>query len=196
MPKINNTHIVERLKEAIEQLERGEEVEAKKNKTLLNDEYQKLLADALEEQRQLKKANKRPKTQEEKDKIGWKEIREVRIEIYKRRLAELTANALDDIKELQKKREQKAARVFMDAWSKALGEGKGTWSAISEGNIAMTRAGFRSANTIGLTKRDKEVSDLERQILKHFQAEMTEDEREQYELLKEHEKAVQKRRND
>ena len=46
MPKLNATHLPERLKEAIEQLERGEEVEAKKNKTLLNAEQQQALEDA------------------------------------------------------------------------------------------------------------------------------------------------------
>jgi hypothetical protein len=36
MPKLNPTHLPDRLKEAIDQLEAGVEVEAKKNKTLLN----------------------------------------------------------------------------------------------------------------------------------------------------------------
>jgi len=194
MPKLNDTHLIERLKEVIEQLKRGEEVEAKKNKSLLSDEQQLALEEAWSKQQALRKQHKPPKTEEEKQRIGWKDKREVRIEIYKKRFAELTANALDDIKELQKKREQKAARVFMDAWSKALKEGKETWSAISEGNIAMTRAGFRSANSIGLTKRDKEVNDLEDALRKQLESEMTAEEREQYELLKEHEKAVKKQR--
>ena len=50
MPKLNATHLPERLKEAIKQLEDGKEVEAKKNKTLLNPEQQQELDDAWAKQ--------------------------------------------------------------------------------------------------------------------------------------------------
>ena len=72
MPKLNNTHLPKRIQEHIEKMEGGEEVEAKKDKTLLNDAQRQQLKDALGHQQQLKKNHKRPKTQEEKDKIGWK----------------------------------------------------------------------------------------------------------------------------
>lgn len=192
MPKLNATHLAQRLQEAIEQLERGEEVEQKKNKSLLSPEQQQALADAWEEQQALRKKHKPPKTEEEKRKIGWKDKREVRIEIYKRAYDELRDNAVEDIKELQRQREAKANRVFMDAWSKALDEGKDKWSAISAGNIAVTRAGFAPANS-RVNKRDAEVRDLEEALKKQFEAEMTDEEREQHDLLKEHEKAVKKR---
>jgi hypothetical protein len=81
----------------------------------------------------------------------------------------------------------------MDEWSKALGEGKDRWGAISAGNIAVTRAGFKPS-TARASKRDKEVNDLEAQLRKQFEAEMTDEEREQRELLKEHEKGTQKRK--
>ena len=55
MPKLNQTHLPDRLREAIEQLERGEEVEAKKNKTLLNADQQKALEDAWNEQQALRR---------------------------------------------------------------------------------------------------------------------------------------------
>lgn len=193
MPKLNATHLPERLKEAIEQLERGEEVEAKKNKTLLNAEQQQALEDAWNEQQELRKKHKPPKTEEEKKQIGWKDKREVRIEIYKQAYNQTQANLVDDIKELQRQREAKANRVFMDAWSEALAEGKDKWSATSAGNIAVTRAGFSPANS-RVNKRDKEVFELEEQLRKQFEAEMTDEEREQLELLKEHEKAVIKRK--
>jgi hypothetical protein len=193
MPKLNATHLPERLKEAIEQLEGGEEVEAKKNKTLLTVEQQQALEDAWNEQQELRKNHKPPKTEEEKKKIGWKDKREVRIEIYKQAYKQTQANLVDDIKELQRQREAKANRVFMDAWSEALAEGKDKWSATSAGNIAVTRAGFSPANS-RVNKRDKEVFELEEQLRKQFEAEVTDEEREQLELLKEHEKAVIKRK--
>ena len=194
MPKINNTHIAERIAEHIERMERGLEVEAKKDKTLLNETQQHALKTALEHQRQLKKSNKRPKTQAEKDAMGWKEIRDVRLEFYKQTLEELKTNAVDDILELQQKREAKGNRVFMDAWNKASADGKDRYSAISAGNIALTRAGFTPQHSVGLTKRDRELRDMENALLKQFAAEMTEEEREQRAILKEHEDAQKRKK--
>ena len=50
MPKLNNTHLPERIQEHIAKMERGEEVEAKKDKTLLNEQKQKQLKEALAQQ--------------------------------------------------------------------------------------------------------------------------------------------------
>jgi hypothetical protein len=189
MPKLNATHLPERLKEAIEQLESGIEVEAKKNKTLLNDEQRKALDDAWDNQQALRKKYKPPKTEEEKQRIGWKDKREVRIEIYKQAYEEITANAVANIRKLQQQREAKAARVYLEARFNA----KDGVNGDSAGNIAMTRAGFSPANS-RVNKRDEEVFELEEQLRKQFEAEMTDEEREQLELLKEHEKAVIKRK--
>lgn len=194
MPKLNNTHLPERIQEHIVKMERGEEVEAKKDKTLLNEQQQKELKEALAQQQQLKKTHKRPKTQEEKDAIGWKEIRDVRLGIYKHALEELSANIVDDIKELQRQREAKAARVFMDAWSKAGKEGKVGNSALSAGNIALTRAGFGIPQSSMLTKRDREIRALEEGLLKQFENELSSEQKEQLDLVREQEKVVKKRR--
>lgn len=194
MPKLNNTHLPERIKEHIAKMERGEEVEAKKDKTLLNEQQQKELKRALSHQQQLKKTNKRPKTQAEKDKIGWKEIREVRLEIYRQALNELNQNVVADIRELQRKREAKANLVFMDAWSEAVKEGKDGWSAISAGNIAVTRAGFAPQGSAGFTKRDREIQKIEVELLKQMEGELSDDEKERLVILREHEKSLKKRR--
>jgi hypothetical protein len=194
MPKLNNTHLPERIQEHIAKMERGEEVEAKKDKTLLNEQQQKELKDALAHQQQLKKTHKRPKTQEEKDAIGWKEIRDVRLGIYRQALEELSVNVVDDIKELQRQREAKAARVFMDAWSKAGKEGKVGNSTLSAGNIASTRAGFGIPQSSMLTKRDRETRALEEGLLKQFENELSNEQKEQLDLIREHEKGVKKRK--
>ena len=194
MPKLNNTHLPERIQEHIKKMERGEEVEAKKDKTLLNEQQQKELKEALAHQQQLKKTHKRPKTQEEKDAIGWKEIREVRLEIYKQALEELNANVVDDIRELQRQREIQAAKIFMEAWSKAGKEGKFGNSAISAGNIALTRAHFGIPQSSMLTKRDREIRASEEAILKMLESKLSVEEKEQLDLVKEHEKTVKKRK--
>lgn len=186
MPKLNPTHLPERLKSRIEQLERGEALEARDINALLNEQQQKTLADAWAAQQVLRKQHKPPKTDAEKVQLGWKTIREVRLDIYRQALAEAYNGLVDGIEELQQQREIKAARVFMDAFSEAGKTGKNAWSA---GNIALTRAGFNRVDGLsnrGLTKRDREIRAMEDALRGQFEAEMTDDEREQLELSREH----------
>ena len=192
MPKLNITHLPQRLKERLEKLERGEEVDKKDIKALLDDEQIERMEQAWSKQQALRKIHKPPKTSEEANKIGWKTIREVRIEIYKQAIEEAEGGLLDGIRKLQADSETKAARIFMDAWSKALDEGKSSWSAQSSGNIALTRAGLRQGEVVA-SKRDKEVWAMEDALRKQFESEMTKEEKEQLALLKEHEKASQKK---
>lgn len=188
MPKLNQTHLPERLKEAIQQLENGIEVEAKKNKTLLNPTQQKELEDAWTKQQALRKQYKPPKTEQEKKKIGWKDKREVRIEIYKKALAELEEDIFDiHLKQLAKE-QAKATKAYLKGYFGA-GELQDRDSA---GKIEVQRAGFTVARYRAFTERDKQVRDLEDALRKQFEAEMTDEEREQQELLKEHEASVKK----
>lgn len=168
MPKLNATHLPERLQEHIAKMKRGEEVEAKKDKTLLSDKWQQALKDALQAQKVLKKSHKRPKTQAEKDALGWKEIREVRLAIYQQALRELNDEIVGHMRQLQRQREAKAARVFMDAWSQAGKDGKDSLAAKVAGNIALTRAGFGRPQGMGLTRRDREMQQMEEDILKQL----------------------------
>lgn len=188
MPKLNDTHLPERLKEAIKQLENGEEVEAKKNKTLLNAKQQQALVDAWDQQQALRKEHKPPKTEEEKKKIGWKDKREVRIDIYKQALSELEEDIFDiHLKQLAKE-QAKATKAYLKGY---FGAGE-TQDRDSAGKIEVQRAGFRVARHTAFTKRDKEVRDMEDTLRKQFEAEMTDEEREQKELLKEHEASIKK----
>jgi hypothetical protein len=190
MPKLNDTHLPERLKEAIKQLEAGVEVEAKKNKTFLNAKQQKELDDAWTKQQALRKQHKPPKTEVEKKKLGWKDKREVRIDIYKQALADLDENILDiHLKQLEKE-EVKAAKAYLKGYFGAT-DGQNKDSA---GKIAVQRAGFRVSTTRGMSKRDLEVRRIEEELLKRFEAEMTNEEREQRDLLKETEEAERKAR--
>ena len=189
MPKLNDTHLPERLEEAIKQLEAGEEVEAKKNKTLLNTEQQKALDDAWNEQQLLRKKHKQPKTEEEKHRLGWKDKREVRIDIYKQALAELEENFVDiHLKQLAKE-QAKATRAYLKGYFGA----SERQDKDSAGKIEVQRAGFKPNYGQG-TGRDEEVREMEEALMKQFEAEMTDEEREQRELLKEHENDTQKRR--
>ena len=174
-------------------MERGEEVEAKKDKTLLNKTQQQALKDALSKQQQLKKKHKRPKTQEDRDKIGWKEIREVRVEIYKRALADISDNLVDIYEKELAYTEVKAARVFLDAYFNAK-EGTSKWSA---GNIALRRNGFSridGQNFSNGDKRSREMNAWEDSMREKMEVDLSAEEKEQLELSREYDKAVAKRR--
>jgi hypothetical protein len=190
MPKLNDTHLPERLKEAIKQLEAGVEVEAKKNKTLLNAKQQKELDDAWTKQQALRKQHKPPKTEVEKKKLGWKDKREVRIDTYKQALADLEEDIFDiHLKQLAKE-EAKATKAYLKGYFGAT-DGQDKDSA---GKIAVQRAGFKVSSGTSMSKRDLEVRRIEEKLLKQFEAEMTDEEREQLELLRETEKAERKGR--
>ncbi|MBU3542487.1 hypothetical protein ICE94_04295 [Polynucleobacter sp. MWH-Loch1C5] len=189
MPKLNPTHLPDRLREVIDQLKRGEEVEAKKNKTLLNATQQQALEDEWNKQQVLRKKHKPPKTQAEKQKLGWKDKREVRIEIYEKAYAQLQTDLVGDFRKLQRKREAKAADAYLNGYFNA----KDGVNKDSAGNIAITRARLKPP-TSRFRKRDRQVNALEEQLLNQFEAEMTEEEREQRKLLKETERAEERAR--
>ena len=189
MPKLNDTHLPDRLREAIKQLEAGVEVEAKKNKTLLNTQQQKALEDAWTKQQALRKQHKPPKTEEEKKKIGWKDKREVRVEIYKQALAELEEDIFDiHLKQLERE-QAKATKAYLKGYFGATER----QDKDSAGKIEVKRAGF-TPNYGHRTSRDDEVRELEEALIKRFEAEMTDEEREQRELLKETEETERKAR--
>ena len=192
MPKLNITHLPQRLRERLAKLERGGEISKYDIEVLLKPEQVVRLHKAQEVQDLLRKTHKRPKTKEQEQAIGWKTKLEVRIEIYKQAIEEAEGGMLGGIRKLQADSEVKAAKVFMDSWSEAVKDGKSSWSAQSVGNIALTRAGFNkfSANT---KKRDKEVWAMEDTLRKEIESEMSKEEKEQLELLKEHEKALKKK---
>jgi hypothetical protein len=190
MPKLNITHLPERLQKRLEQLERGEALEARDINALLNDEQKQRLMKAWSEQQALRKKHKPPKTEEEQKKIGWKTIRDVRIEIYKQAIAETETNLLDGYKAELKRLEVKKARVFMDAVSLAGKEGK---NMLSAGNIALARAGFGATHS-SVNQRDREINAMEDALRKQLEEQASDEEKEQLAILREHEKALEKRK--
>jgi hypothetical protein len=129
MPKLNVTHLVGRIQERIEQLERGDALEARDINALLTKEQQQALKDVWTQQQLLRKIYKPPKSNEEANKIGWKTIREVRVEIYKQALQEAQDGVGDGMEKLLHQSEVKAARVFLDAYFNAK-EGTNKSSAV------------------------------------------------------------------
>jgi len=194
MPKIDAMHRVERIRKRIEQLERGEALEARDINALLTPHQQKQLKTAWVKQQHLRTLHKPPKTEDEKNKLGWKTIREVRLDVYKQALDDLLNNLVAEIEKIQHKSEVRAGRVFMDAFSDAHKNGKNAWSA---GNIALRRNGFNRIDGQSYSysnKRDREVNEMEDGLRKRMEDDLSAEEKEQLELSRESDKAVVKRR--
>ena len=103
MPKLNTEQLMERIQKRIHQLELGEEIAAKDIKALLNAEQQQQLVDALAAQVELKKIQ-RARTDEEKQALGWKSIREVRLDVLRAALNAANDGLLADYERRLKKK--------------------------------------------------------------------------------------------
>ena len=192
MPKINKLHVTDRLKKRIEQLENGDALEARDINALLNDAQREQLKRAWTAQQELRKEHRQPQSDDEKFNIGWKSIREVRLDIMREALAELEANLTDTLDILQQQREVKAARVFLDAYVKAKADGK---NSLSAANNELQRAGFRRTDkrSIGFrSPRDLEIQNMEERIMAKIESEMSPEEREQLELARQFDEAQQR----
>jgi hypothetical protein len=156
----------------------------KHNNTVLNDCYERLpvLVTSKNERRRV--------TQEER--FGWQTKRDIRLRLLRDTLNELNNNLLAELDKEQERKTIKAARIFLDAYFKAVDEQKNPWA---EANAALQRNGFRREDQRwgrGFTKRDIEVREMEEALLKRFEAEMTEEEREQLSMSKEYDKQAER----
>jgi hypothetical protein len=127
------------------------------------------------------------------ERFGWKTKREIRLDLLRETLDELNDNAVEELEKEMYQREVKAARIYLDAFYKAKDEGK---NAYSEANIALQQAGFPRTDTLisrRMNARDKEIQEMEEALLKRFEAEMTDEEREQLAMSREFDKQAGKR---
>ena len=154
------TQLGARIEQRISDLENGVAFEARDINSLLNEQQRAELKNAWAEQQQLRNTHKPPKTAEAMRAIGWKTIREVRVEIYRKALSHAKSSVLDDLKGELARLDTRKAKVFLDAYFDAKDKDK---NAESAGNIAVTRAGFSARHS--LRTRDDDVNKLEQAIL-------------------------------
>ena len=195
MPKLDGTHIADRLKGRLDELLRGEEVAARDMKSLLTDEQQAAMDAAWAEQQMLRK-QKRARNKAEEIALGWKTKREIQIEAYERAVAQADTAMLETLEELQHKASVRQAKIYLDSYFKATKEGKTPDVARNLANNDLTRAGLKRVDgqVVGhQSKRDREVWEMEQQILGRIRSEMTPEELEQLELAEEHEKALREK---
>lgn len=193
MPKLNFMDRLERLQVRIEQLKRGEEVDKKDINALLTAEQQKLIAIAWQRQQDLRKTHKPPKTDELAKLIGWKTIRQVRMEVLQLAFDEIADNMGMHMQAMKHEQEVKAARVFMDTYFKAKDEKKNAWSVANNALRTHGLPRIDGADERRGTARDREVRKMEEDLLKRFESELTDAEREQMQLSKQHDESVKKR---
>jgi hypothetical protein len=191
MPKLNTDVLIQRLQGRIAELEAGAEIAIKHIRALLTDAQQQSLDDALAEQVELKKV-KRARTEEEKKALGWKTIRDVRLEVLKNALAEANAGLLADYKRRGKAANVRQMRIYMAAMAQAEKDGKDLQAAKAWANNELTRAGLRRMDGMSVahqSNRDREVSEMEDAIRARIKSEMTPEELEQQQMLEDLERA-------
>ena len=199
MPKLNTEQLMERIQKRIHQLELGEEVAAKDIKALLNAEQQQQLVDALAAQVELKKS-KRARTEEEKQALGWKSIREVRLDVLRAALNASNDGLLADYECRLNEKEVRQANIYLREYSEARKANKDIFAAQGAANNALTRAALPRVDgqdVNSMSKRDREVFALEAQLKERIRSEMTAEELEQLVMLEgieRREKTVRKAR--
>lgn len=194
MPKLDGTHIADRLQARLEEMQRGEEVAARDLRALLNDEQVAAMDAAWAAQQALRK-KKRARTKEEEIAFGWKSKREIHIEALQSALNQARDVELAAWEKRGHNAEVRQGRVFFDELSKQTAAGVEMSTAKMRANNALTRAGLKrldgaAIGTQGLNARDKEIRAMEDAILAKAESELDDFEREQLQLLREHEKAV------
>ena len=166
-------------------LELGEEVAVKDIKALLNAEQQQHLADTLAAQVELKK-NKRARTDEEKQALGWKSIREVRLDVLRSALKAANDGLLADYERRLREKEIRQADIYLREYSKAREAEKSVFAAQGAANNALTRAALPRVDgqaVRSMSKRDRDVFALEAQLKERIRGEMTAEELEQLDML-------------
>lgn len=194
MPKLDGTHIADRLQARLEEMQRGEEVAARDLRALLNDEQEMAMDAAWAAQQALRK-KKRARTKEEEVAFGWKSKRETHIEALQSALNEARGVELAAWEKRGHDAEVRQGRVFFDELVKQTAAGVEIRTAKTRANNALTRAGLKrldgaAIGTQGLNARDREIRAMEDAILQKSESELDDFEREQIELLREHEKSV------
>ena len=157
----------------------------KHNNTLSNDSYERLPVLVTS------KNDGRRVTQEQR--FGWLTKRDIRLRLLRETLDELNTNLVEELEQEQHQREVRAARVFMDAFVSARKTNKNAWAAA---NAALQTNGFRRLDiqySTGRNQRDSELRKMEEALLKRFEAEMTDEEREQLGMSKEFDLQAAKR---
>ena len=189
MPKLDGTHLPQRLADRLADLVAGKEVAKRDIEALLNDEQKAAMDAAWQHQQALRKV-KRARTKEEEKELGWKTKREIHIEAYENAVKEAEEDVGDAFEDRLRKAEVRAAKIYLDTFFKARDEGKETYQAHLAANNELKRAHLERVENERTNARDKEVWAMEDAIRAEIRKKMTPEQLEQLEILEEHERAT------
>jgi hypothetical protein len=189
MPKLDGTHLPQRLADRLADLVAGKEVAKRDIEALLNDEQKAAMDAAWQHQQALRKV-KRARTKEEEKELGWKTKREIHIEAYENAVKEAEEDVGDAFEDRLRKAEVRAAKIYLDTFFKARDEGKETYQAHLAANNELKRAHLERVENERTNARDKEVWAMEDAIRAEIRKNMTPEQLEQLEILEEHERAT------
>ena len=196
MPKLDGTHLPQRLKERLADLKAGKEVAVRDVKALLSDEQNTAMDMAWAEQQALRKV-KRARTKDEERELGWKTKREIYIDAYEKAFKEADDGVLKEFERLQREAVKRQMRIYFETLNKALKEGKEKRVAENLANNALASAKLNRLDgqkivAAGLTRRDREIREMEDALRDSFKKNMTADELEQLTMSEQHDKAALK----
>ena len=159
MPKLDGTHLPQRLSARLDALKAGEEVASRDIRALLSDAQIKVMDAAWEVQQVLRK--KKAKTKVKEKALGWKTKREIHIEAYEQALKVAEDGELSALKDRMKNDEVRAAKIYLDGYFKALDGGKDRYQAYAVANNDLTRAHLGKVENVRVNSGDKEVCAIE-----------------------------------
>lgn len=187
MPKLDALQTAERLQRQLDKLITNEEVAVRDLRALLTTE-QIAAMDAAWQQQQLLRKQQRARTEEEQRALGWKTKREIQIDAVKHALASYRGNELAELEKQLKDKEIRQAKIFLREYTAAKKQGKDDLSARKLANNELTRAGLQRLDGLDVSRRtnsrDNQVQEMEEQILTRARSAMTDEEREQDDLIR------------
>lgn len=197
MPKLNATHLPQRIADRLEELRSGKEVAARDLKAVLT-EKQVAEMNAAWACQQKHRLTKRARNKQEEIELGWKSKREIYIEALEAAYIDAVGQADEEIKHLLRVSEVRQSKIFLDSYFLALDAEKPSSVALTQANNDLVRAGLNRLHGQGVrrqSRRDKDVFRMEEEMLRKIKSEMTPEELEQLDLLEEYEKSMNNRIN-
>lgn len=162
MPKVNDTHLPERIQKRIDELEAGIEVDAKDIRAVLTAEQQTQLDAAWTTQQTLRKG-KRATTAVQQQALGWRSKREVRLEILRQAKVEAMGNIVKAFDDERKRNETRQSRIYLDTYFAALDLAEEPQQARNQANNSLTRAGLRRLDgQVVVNKLSREVLQMDK----------------------------------
>ena len=124
----------------------------------------------------------------------------MRLDVLRSALKAANDDLLSDYQRRLREKEVRQAKIYLREYSDARKAGKSVFAAQGAANNALTRAALRRVDgqaVRSLSKRDKEVFEIEEELKRRIRSEMTAEELEQLDMLEgveRHEKTPRKAR--